>query len=247
MTTVDAHRWDTRFEFEDVQLALHRPRVRAFLNDVVHPALAAIDADIEHWATTQEGGWMFAVADGQALLQATIQAFCLSIQSLWERQLRNWLNACIVPGPQSVRQRRTARGGSLSELSDLLLELRGIALTAFPSYMDLDLLQRVGNACRHGDGWSAVALFRSNQELWPNWSSDPFPWPADNPPVGPPPPPSFEQAVLPRELLDRFANAILGFWEDVAYIRLNSLRQKDERILADLDALRRSREARAES
>lgn len=244
MTTVDTHRWDDRLQFEDVQSALNRPRVRAFLNDVVHPALAAIDADIERWATTQEGGWMFAVADGEALLQATIQAFCLSIQSLWERQLRNWISACIVPGPQSGRQRRTARGGTLAELSDLLLELRGIPLTTFPSYADLDLLQQVGNACRHGDGRSAIALFRSHQGLWPNWTSDPFPWPDDNPPVGPPPPPSFEQAVLPRELLDRFAAAIVGFWEDVEYIRLNSIGRKDERILATLDDLRRARQAR---
>ncbi|MCA8162069.1 hypothetical protein [Burkholderia cepacia] len=244
MTTVDTHRWDTRFEFEDVQLALHRPRVRAFLNDVVHPVLAAIDADIERWATTQEGGWMFAVADGQALLQATVQAFCLSIQSLWERQLRNWLNSCIVPGPDRVRQRRTARDGSLSELSDLLLELRGIALTAFPSFADLDLLQRVGNACRHGDGRSAIALFRSNRELWPNWSSAPFPWSDDNPPVGPPPPPSFEQALLPRKLLDRFATAIIGFWEDVEYIRLHSIATKHHQLHVEMERLRRQRRTR---
>lgn len=243
MTTIDTHRWDSRFDYQDVQAVLHRPRVRAFLNDVVKPALAAIDADIERWATTQEGGWMFAVADGEALLQATIQAFCLSIQSLWERQLRNWLSACISPGPARQRLQQTARKGTLPELSTLSHELRGIPLTAFPSYPDLDLLQRVGNACRHGDGWSAVALFRSNPELWPTWTSAPFPWSDKDPPVGPQPP-SFEHAVLPRELLSRFATAIVGFWEDVEYIRLNSIRRKDERILAELDALRRTREAR---
>ncbi|WP_175761484.1 hypothetical protein [Burkholderia anthina] len=187
---------------------------------------------------------MYAVADGQALLQATVQAFCLSIQSLWERQLRNWLNSCIVPAPQSMRQRRTARDGSLSELSGLLLELRGIALTAFPSYADLDLLQRVGNACRHGDGRSAIALFRSNQELWPNWSSAPFPWSDDNPPVGPPPPPSFERALLPRELLDRFATAITGFWEDVEYIRLHSIETKHHQIHVEMERLRGQRRTR---
>lgn len=39
---------------------------------------------------------MFAVADAEALLQASIQAFCTSIQSLWVGQLLNWLGACIV-------------------------------------------------------------------------------------------------------------------------------------------------------
>ncbi|MGF6571129.1 hypothetical protein ABH945_003250 [Paraburkholderia sp. GAS333] len=104
MTTIDTHRWDTRLQFQDVQTVLHRPRVRAFLSDVVKPALAAIDADIQRWATTQEGGWMFAVADGEALLQATVQAFCLSIQSLWERQLRYWLSACIPAGSENQPQ-----------------------------------------------------------------------------------------------------------------------------------------------
>jgi hypothetical protein len=244
MTTIDTHRWDRRLEYQDVQTVLYRPRVRAFLNDVVKPALAAIDADIERWATTQEGGWMFAVADGEALLQATIQAFCLSIQSLWERQLRNWLSACIPPGSENQRRLLTARKGTLPELSTLSRELRGIPLTAFPSYPDLDLLQRVGNACRHGNGRSAAALFRSNPELWPTWSSAPFPWSDNAPPVGPAPPPSFEQAVLPRKLLGRFATAIVGFWEDVEYIRLNSIERKDERIRAEMDWLSRNRSLR---
>ncbi|REG48998.1 hypothetical protein B0G80_5318 [Paraburkholderia sp. BL6669N2] len=244
MTTIDTHRWDSRLQYQDVQAVLHRPRVRAFLNDVVKPALAAIDADIERWATTQEGGWMFAVADGEALLQATIQAFCLSIQSLWERQLRNWLSACIPPGSENQPKLLTTRKGTLPELSALLHELRGIPLTAFPCYPDLDLLQRVGNACRHGDGRSAVALYRTNPELWPAWSSALFPWLDNHPKVRPPPLPSFEHAVLPRELLERFATAIVGFWEDVEYIRLNSIERKDEQIHAEMERLIQNRKSR---
>lgn len=44
--------------------------------------------------------------------------------------------------------------------------------------------------------------------------------------VGSPPPPSFERAVLRCEWLDRFAAAIVGFWEDVEYIRLNGIEWK---------------------
>ncbi|CAL8475576.1 hypothetical protein [Caballeronia sp. S22] len=108
MTTIDTHRWDSRLQYQDVQTVLHRPRVRAFLNDVVKPALAAIDADIER----------------------------------------------------------------------------------------------------------------------------------------PRPIPSFEQAVLPRELLDRFAAAIVGFWEDVEYIRLNSIERKDEQIHAEMERLIQNRKSR---
>lgn len=244
MKTVDTRRWPE--SFADVQTSLYRPRVRAFVNDVVKPALAALDADIEHWATTQEGGWMFAKADAEALLRATIQAFCLSIQSLWERQLRSWLSACINPGPKSMQQHRTAQHGTMDKLSALLAELRGIPLTAFSTWDDLDLLQRVGNACRHGDGSSAVELLRSNPELWPGWSSAPLPFPFEESPIGPPSPPSFEQAVLPRELLDRFAAAIVGFWEDVDYIRLNSIERKHDQIHAEMERLRGKRRTRVD-
>jgi hypothetical protein len=242
MTTIDTHKWTTNFA--DVQIGIHRHRTRAFLKDVAKPALAALDADIEHWATTREGAWMFAKADAEALFRVTIQAFCLSIQSLWERQLRNWLSACITPGPKSTLQRRTAQHGTMDKLSALLVELRGIPLTAFSTWDEPDLLQRVANACRHGDGSSAVELFRSNPELWPNWSSAPLALPTDDPPMGPPPPPSFEQAVLPRELLDRFVEAIVGFWEDVDYVRLNSIERPDDNIWAEMNRLRGRRMSR---
>lgn len=64
--------------------------------------------------------------------------------------------------------------------------------------------------------------------------------------MGPPSPPSFEQAVLPRELLDRFAEAIVGFWEDVAYIRLNSIEpsKQDDLLWAEMNHLRGRRQAR---
>lgn len=244
MTTIDTHTWASNFA--DVLTGYHPLRTRAFLKDVVRPSLAALDADIERWATTREGAWMFAKAESEALLRATIQAFCLSIQSLWERQLRNWLSECVGTGPSSGQQRRTAQHGPMDKLSNLLVEMRGIPLTVFSTWDDLRLLHLVGNACRHGDGKSANDLFRANPELWPNWSSAPLTVPAGDPPMGPPSTPSFEQAVLPRELLDRFAEAIVGFWEDVAYIRLNSIEpsKQDDQLWAEMNRLRGRRQAR---
>ncbi|WP_199028802.1 hypothetical protein [Ralstonia sp. ASV6] len=240
--TFDTYHW--REHSSDIQAILYRPRIRAFMRDVVDPALTALDADIARWSDNQEGGWMFARADAEALLHATVQAFCLSIQSLWERQLRNWLCACIAVGPRRSQQLSTARHDGLIGLSALLAELRGIPLSAFPSWGDLDLLQRVGNACRHGDGRSAAELFRSNPELWPTWSSAPDRWFAQGSPTAPPSPPSFEQAVLPRELLVQFANGIVGFWEDVEYLRLKGIKRKDERILQAMAELRAARVVR---
>ena len=49
---------------------------------------------------------------------------------------------------------------------------------------------------------------------------------------------------MPRELLDRFAAAIVGFWEDVEYIRLNSIERKDEQIHAEMERLIQNRKSR---
>ncbi|CAB3972626.1 MULTISPECIES: hypothetical protein [Burkholderia] len=242
MTTLDAIRWEQNYA--DVQTSLHHPRIRAFLGDVALPALGAIDRDIERWGKTREGGAPFARADAEALLQATIQAFCLAIQSIWERQLRVWMCDCVHYCGGDAQQVRLAQQAPLEQVSRLLLDLRGAALAAFPSYPDLEYLQLVGNACRHGDGRSSDALFRAHRELWPTWTSAPFPWPAENPPMGPPAIPSFRHAVLPRELLTRFVNAIGWFWEDVSYVCMNGFVQKDEGIESRLAELRTARAAR---
>jgi hypothetical protein len=52
--------------------------------------------------------------------------------------------------------------------------------------------------------------------------------------------------VLPRELLDQFVEAIVGFWEDVAFIRLNSIpsSRRDDQLWAEMNRLRGQRQAR---
>ncbi|HEM7880089.1 TPA: hypothetical protein U2L31_006539 [Burkholderia contaminans] len=243
MTALDALHLNQTFA--DVQTALHKPRIRAFLRDVVQPALAALDRDIEHWSKTQEGGAPFAHADAEALLQATIQAFCLAVQSIWERQLRTWLSDSVHhDGAGDDGQLRSARKVPFDKLSPLLYTLRAVELTSFPSYADLAFLQLVANACRHGDGLSSDALFRAHPELWPKWTSAPYPWPTDNPVMGPPAVPPFREAVLPRELLTRFVNAIAWFWEDVSYVCMNSFIQKDDAIERRLEAMREARASR---
>lgn len=208
------------------------------------PALAAIDRDIERWGKTREGGAPFAQADAQGLLQASIQAFCLAVQSIWERQLRVWVSDCAHTCGGDAQQVKLAQHAPLEQVSRLLHDLRGGTFAVFPSYPDLEYLQLVGNACRHGDGRSSDALFRAHPEPWPTWTSAPYPWPTDHPPMGPPAVPSFGQAVLPRELLTRFVNAIAWFWEDVSYVCMNNFAEKDDGIERQLAVMRAARAAR---
>ncbi|MDW9232924.1 hypothetical protein C7S15_9024 (plasmid) [Burkholderia cepacia] len=241
MTTLDALRWEQNYA--DVQTSPHSARIRAFLADVVLPALGALDRDIERWGATREGGAPFARADAEVLLQATIQAFCLAIQSIWERQLRDWISDCVRHCGGNAHQVTIAQMKPLEQVNRVLHDVRGATLAAFPSYPDLTYLQLVGNACRHGDGDSATTLFRAHPELWPHWITAPPPMP-DGSPAQSSSVPTFRQAVIPRELLTRFVNAIGWFWDDVSYVCMNSFAQKDEGIESRLAEMRTARAGR---
>ncbi|MGE8450902.1 MAG: hypothetical protein ACN6OP_09870 [Pseudomonadales bacterium] len=160
MTTVDTHRW--AHGYQDVLTFKHGMQVRAFLRDVVEPSLAALDTDIAAWAASNEGGAPFAHADAQALLQSTVEAFCLAIQSLWERQLRSYLRGCVTFPPGDLVLLNRIAKDAWPQVQRHFESLRGIPMTAFDSFAVLDLLQLIGNACRHGDGPSSKTLFREH-------------------------------------------------------------------------------------
>jgi len=221
MPTINTHRWTNCLA--DANTAFNGLRVRAFLQDVVEPALATLDADVERWANTTEGGAAFAHANAQDLTRATTEAFCLSIHSLFERQLRRWLGGCVVSLAFTPERLRVARRENLEKLDGLLQEVRGIPLHAFHSWPDLKRLELLANACRHGDGTSADRLFDQHPEFWPEWATTSFLLPGQTEPVMPVVQPTFESIVVPRESLRNFVEAIAWFWDDTEYIYLNSL------------------------
>src|SRR3546814_18258276 len=83
------------------------------------------------------------------MLRESKLAFGLAIQSIWERQLREYLRGCageLVPGePIGAKIERA----DWKALRKYFRKLRGIELEVFPSFDNLDLLQHLGNACRH--------------------------------------------------------------------------------------------------
>lgn len=228
MPAIDDHRWTNCLA--DVDTAFNRLRVRAFLQDVVEPALGSLDADVERWANTTEGGAPFAHADAQELVRATTEAFCLSIHSLFERQLRRWLGGCVVSLAFTQEREDRARKGNLGNLDGLLEEVRGIPLHTFYSWPALKRLELLANACRHGDGDSAARLFDQHPELWPAWATRSFQLPGQPEPVVPMLPPSFESIVVPREWLRDFVEAIAYFWDDTEYVYLNSIAPTHDQV-----------------
>ena len=54
------------------------------------------------------------------------------------------------------------------DLDDFFLELRGIRMSSFEEYRQLDLLHLLANVCRHGDGPSSRRLWHRCPEFWPD-------------------------------------------------------------------------------
>ncbi|CAG9220239.1 MULTISPECIES: hypothetical protein [Burkholderia] len=242
MPNLDDVRWT--FCLADIESAGNALRVRAFLRDVVEPALAALDADIDRWANITEGGAPFAHQDAKELLRSTTEAFCLAIHSLFERQIRRWLAGCVCAFAHSKERIERAQNGNLNVMSILLKEVRGIPLSTFDSYADLQRLQLLANACRHGDGDSASRLFKRHPELWQDWPPMPMILPGQAEPYVYGGSPTFDRIVVPRQWLRDFVDAVAWFWEDVEIVHCNSLNGPNPSASHRLAALHQARAAR---
>lgn len=182
---------------------------------VALPALNHAEMEVDFWASKEdEGGAVFAHAEVVNQQLVTASAMCLSLQSIWERQLRAYLLSCA--GWTDAKLTNQLQHAPWDALQNLFEQLRGVPLRAFLSYPDLDLLAQLGNTCRHGAGRAANALWRSHPELWPSSAT-----PADSS-VAPP----VERMQISKELLARFVGAIAAFWQVIGYLYNESIETK---------------------
>ena len=108
----------------------------------------------------------FRLSDTQDLIAETLKAFCLSLNSIWERQLRNLMTGVareLYDDPGLIKK---CQMDPWHKLAGLFEELRGFKLSAFKAYDDLDTLQLLANVCRHGEGASLQRLSTKCPELW---------------------------------------------------------------------------------
>lgn len=78
----------------DVYTYRYGPIAKDFLTLVVSPSLDALDAQAKHWQESEDLVSGFIISDLNELIYKTRMAFCLSIQSLWEQQIRTYLAGC---------------------------------------------------------------------------------------------------------------------------------------------------------
>ncbi|QDV97109.1 hypothetical protein FFH90_023535 [Pseudomonas sp. ATCC 43928] len=220
---------------------------RDFLTLVVNPSLDALDAQVKHWRESDDPVAGFIISDLSELIFKTRMAFCLSIQSLWEQQIRTYLAGCqqeLGINPFPVSNRRGANSVQTvywgDELNTVFERLRDIALPSFTSFDSLDLLMLVGNVCRHGDGNSSVRLWRLRPDLWPDYHNpeNKFLLSALTEPA-----PPVQSMQIPREMLEDFVDKICLFWEDTNYIYEESIERKHPSLEARL-VIRRAERAK---
>jgi hypothetical protein len=228
--------------YADVGASKHGIIVRSFFEDVIAPTIRAIEEKIRALGCSDDPVDAFAQADMNDVLQETKMAFSLSVQSIWERQLRGYLGGCaeeLCPGKDLAAQ---AAKGDWKKLCLLFLELRDIRLEAFPSFSELETLHLLGNTCRHGDGPSAVELAKRCPELW---RVNP-PWPFEEQPLHSEPP-RVALMDVPVERLRGFVVAIAAFWDDAEYIYNESIERKHPILEAKLIRERAKRSWRPET
>ncbi|WP_306553382.1 hypothetical protein [Acidovorax sp.] len=209
-----SHRWKN--SMADIYAWRNRAVVQDFLQDVVQPSFVALQARIDRLQveaeTDQSVG--FLISDVEELRIETSQAFCLAVQSIWERQLRTYVAGCadVLEEQQRPDHVAQARHVKWSNVEEAFFRVRGIRLNQMPGYPELSLLHVLGNACRHGPGPSMDRLRENHPELWPGSSPGNV-----YGGIGP---------VVPVDLLERFCEAIQAFWDEAEYIYCESITAK---------------------
>lgn len=216
MTTLKVtqpHRWKN--SMADVYTAKNGLVALDFLEAVIRPTFAALHARIEQLRVESETDVAadFAIADMTDLVFETGRALCLSVQSIWERQLRRYIEGCVDVLDEQDRAAHVAmaRNTQWKTVEDAFYRVRGIQLRQMPGYGELSLLHKLGNVCRHGPGKSMEELSKSHPELWP--SSAPWGFSGNGP-------------VVSIDLLETFCKAIETFWEEAEYIYCESIVRK---------------------
>jgi hypothetical protein len=209
---------------------------QSYVQDIVEPSLSSMELQIAGLRARDDGPLAeFGIEPTEELLRNTILGYCLSLQALWEKQIRGYLHRCAIDfsrGPSMLRQIEKA---NWQQLDELFKDLRGVGLTDFVEYPQLNLLHLLGNVCRHGSGKSVRQLVLSHPELWagqlePECAVAPSSHPD----------PRFERTAenlhISLPLIASLASAIDSFWSETVYIYNESIERKHgslERLLVE--------------
>lgn len=228
-----------------------------FRDKVIYPSLAELEATIDRLQASADDLDAFVLIDLEPLHQTTMEGYVLAVQSMFERSLRGMLQRAAArmfpedtPSAWNDRIRRATWSGDGNTLQKLFRKLMGFPLSELDPDGDLDLLQELGSAMRHGDGRAAENIHRWCPELWVNWLPPGYVLDIDGFPLvrvpdDAPAHPSIEAISFPRALLEQMILSVLWFWRDIEYLRCRSFRACHPSTVRQLEASREARRSRA--
>lgn len=212
-----------------------------FRDEVVRPSLRALETELSRLQASDEPRDVFLHDAFADLFQSTVAGYLLAVQSMWERGLRRLLierDARLLKGANRKMIEKAKWGEKKSGIEVHVERLLGMPIQAFDSFADLDLLQNLGNAVRHGDGDAAKKVHKLCPTLWTHWfppgttfRAGPF---EITVPAHAAASPSFESVTLTQALLERSVQSVLWFWDDLEGVRLNSIRSPSPGVVQKL-------------
>ncbi|WP_128287303.1 MULTISPECIES: hypothetical protein [Agrobacterium tumefaciens complex] len=207
----------------DIGTYAHTRTVEMFLESVALSSLGAIDARMANLRSSDDPVNLFDLSDMEELRVATLSALCLSLQAIWEQQFRGYLSGCAEElAADRPRLAEKLKNNDWDFVKRKFFELRGLPFAHFKAHRDLDLLQLLGNYCRHGEGRASKAIRSDFPEFCTHVpaSSSLFP--------GVTAKPERVDIVIRADDLKRFAGAIVSFWTEAEWIYNNSINRKHE-------------------
>ena len=210
-----------------------------FMNDVVNPSVLIVKDKLARLQNSEDMMDVFLVSDAEILLSSTTTAFCLALQSIWERQLRKYLSACAKEMKLSSNVVALAESHKWPKVLALFKIIKGVPIDHFEAYQELELLHYLGNICRHGNGTTSRNLETKHPNFWSSeyrmFSDAGSDLLVDGMSGG-------FSIFLQR--LKIFSDSITSFWEECVYLYNESIYPKHESLEFKLVVERRLRTER---
>ncbi|MEA9841429.1 hypothetical protein [Xanthomonas campestris] len=227
-----------------------------FRDEVVIPSLDTLEKRIDEMENSDDSAEGTFGADIYANLhRSTVEGFLLATQSMHERSLRGLMLAMARHKKWTTETQKKIKVADWSKGSKgvpaLFEDLFDTPIQSFGDQTDLLVLRLFGNVLRHGDGPSAEELHEMCPSIWSQWLPPGTVLESAGVQIRVPkdalPHPLFENITLPRSLLDQMSSAVVGFWEDIEFVRCNSFTNTNSRIQAHLAELTQKRESRSKN
>lgn len=186
---------------------------KAFRQTILSPGYAAL-ADLETVSAPKNTKELVENYRRQVAAQSSRKALALGLAGLWESQFREHLGkSANIIKIDDLNSEKIEAASSFAKLEEYFKNIRGFPLSTFPQYEIIKCLIVVGNAARHGNGYSSKAVHRKFPQYFTStrphagWYSFYL--------HGATQPQDVRYLHVTTAHLEEFADAMISFWEEI--------------------------------